>query len=222
MNVYTTLLTSMPDPQRGIRWPCDPAIVERLARSVERLGHTLVVLHDEEPISEPALGEWVRVEMQHPNVYFARWFAYRDAIAARADPAFGHAAWCVDGSDVELVAGGADFDTHRADGDVFVGSETHLVGTPWLRELHPSVRGWIDANPKRLLLNAGIVGASERVLLWFCDQMRRSANTIDTTDMGVFNRIAWDQVRRVRTGPPVHTVYKAEDVDNTVCWWRHK
>lgn len=208
MNVYTTLFTSTLDPQRGVKWECDPTLVETLARSVERLGHTLTILHDEPPIREPTFGEWVRVERRHPNVYFDRWHAYRDALAGVLGDV-----WCVDGTDVEMLA-------TPNPGGLYVGSETHLVANPWLVQLHPTIRGWIEAHPRYLLLNAGLAGGDAMLVRDLAAAVAARANETDTTDMGAFNVAAYE--RSFRTGPPIHTVYKAEDFDNTTCWWRHK
>lgn len=219
MIVLTALLTSVPDPQRGYKWECDPLLVEELARSLDRHGFELIVLHDEDPITEPKVGRWQKVERQHLNVYFARWFAYRDALGAVTD-AQCRIAWCVDGTDVELLNPAAA--EPGPDGELFVGSELQVVGNQWLHQLHPSVRPFIEANPRKQLLNAGLVGAELDTLRWFCEQMAERANTTDSTDMGVFNEFAWSHIDRIRTGPPIHTVFKADDRDNTVCWWRHK
>lgn len=214
MIVLTTLLTSIPDPQRGYKWECDPKLVEELARSVERHGFELVVLHDEDPTSEPEIGRWWKIDRQHSNPYFARWFAYRDAL--RSLP--GVVAWCVDGTDVELL----NPDAAHALGGLFVGSELQVVGNQWLYQLHPTVRPFIEANQRKQLLNAGLVGAERSALCGFCDEIASRANTTDSTDMGVFNEVAWSHADRIHTGPPIHTVFKADDRDNTTCWWRHK
>lgn len=225
MRVYTTLLTATPDPQRGVRWTPDPGLVERLARSVE--GHDLFVLHDEDPISDPSFGEWVRIERHYANPYFDRWRLYADHLAAlteRGSHAWTREAWCVDASDVEMLRVPRIPTDDGAMWTVCAGSELMTIDNQWLRDLHPESRAFIDAHGRSQMLNAGLLGGDAAILADIAREIAALApqRLHDTTDMAAFNEVLYAHAEDLMTGPPVHTVYKAEDHDNAVCWWRHK
>ena len=208
MIVLTALLTASPDPQRRKRWVCDPRIVDTLARSVVARGHELIVVHDEPPVTRPRIGEWVRVVAQHPNPYFARWFAYRDTITSAID---GEQVWCVDGSDVELLHDPAPV-------ELACGAEPSTVGTePWMAQHHPTT-ALLD--PSCRLLNAGILGGPALRVRSLAADIADAANTTDLTDMAVFNLVLADHMPLF--DEPVHTVYKAFEHDHPAAWWRHK
>lgn len=213
--VVTCLLTAYPDPQRGYTWPCDPATVEKLAESVRRHGFRFVVLHDEEPVSEPTFGEWVWVDRKHPNVYFARWQHIADWLSTSID----EFVWAVDGSDVVML-----HEPRPERGLLYVGSETLPVGNPWLYELHPSVRPWIERNKDETMLNAGIVGGETSVVRKFVRELAATANEVDVGDMGVFNEVARSErwKRKLRFGESVHTRFKGFELDHPTAWWAHK
>lgn len=208
MIVLTSLLTATPDPQRRKRWPCDPRTVDALAQSVAAHGHELVVLHDEEPIERPTCGEWVRVAAQHPNPYFARWFAYRDTIT---DAIGSEQVWCVDASDVELL-----HDPEPV--ELACGAEPSTVGTEsWMVQHHPTTK-LLDRSAR--LLNAGILGGPADTVRSLTAEIADAANGSDLTDMAVFNLV----LRRHTPlyDEPVHTAYKAFEHDHPTAWWRHK
>ena len=212
MLVVTTLLTSTPDPQRGTKWECDPALVETLRVS---LGDTtLEILHDEPPINASGFGVWTPVERTHANPYFDRWKAYADHLAGATGEA-----WLVDGTDVEML-----HEPEIEPGCLYVGSEPHPVGIPWMRQLHPSMERWLSNHYDQQMLNAGIVGGQAPIVAQFAADMAAMANDTDATDMGVFNKIARSDrwMHRIRTGLPVHTKYKAFEHDHPTAWWRHK
>lgn len=208
MIVLTALLTARPDPQLRKRWVCDPRIVDTLARSVTAHGHELIVLHDEPPVTRPRLGEWVPVVAQHPNPYFARWFAYRDAItAAIAD----EQVWCVDASDVELLRTPEPV-------DLACGAEPSTVGTePWMAQHHRTTR---RLDPSCRLLNAGILGGPARLVRALAAEIADAANDTDMTDMAVFNLILRGYLPLY--DEPVHTTYKAFEHNHPTAFWRHK
>lgn len=221
MRIYTALLTGTADPQRGFVWQRDPALVEELAVSVARHGHVLRVLADEhegDTEIEGSSAAWFTTTRLHDNPYFARWCSYEAELGG--DTSYPDSpVWLVDGTDVVML-----HEPTVEPGVLYVGSETNPVGIDWLYRLHPSVQRWIEKDPNRPMMNAGIVGGMASVVLPFVADLANAANDTDTTDMGVFNRVAYSDkwVHRIRTGLPVHTIYKAFEHDHPTAWWRHK
>lgn len=211
--VVTWLLTAHPDPQRGHRWAADPAEVT-VAESVVAHGHHLVVLHD--CLDAPPLGpvEWVRVDGLPPNPYFGRW----DAVAwllARRDA---ERVWCVDASDVEMLA-----DPFAEMGDALhIGSEpTTVAAQPWVADHHPDHAGWVEANGDRVLLNPGLVGGPAGLVAEFAQAVADWWPTADLTDVARANKVARDLPAGVVTGHPVHTPFRSYEA-TPGAWWRHK
>lgn len=224
--VLTCLFTQQPDPQRGGRMKADAGQLTELLGSLA--GHRAVVLHDGLDADSTEVVVYERVETAL-NPYFERWIAYWRWLRAHPEIA---RVWCVDGTDVELLH---DPFPHMQDGQLYVGSEATTVGHPWLAEHHPAVRPFIAENGHRQLLNAGLAGGDRATVMAFLHDLIRTIadNAIDrhngdaqddigSTDMGVFNAVAWTRwADRLVYGPQINTVFKANE-RNDWSWWRHK
>lgn len=214
--IVTTLFTSTPDPQRGVKWDLDPAVVGKLAGSLPRFGESLTVLHDEPFERPPEFAQhvsWRLVDRQHPNPYIDRWQAYAAFIAEMPD---GGQVWCVDANDVVML--------HRpAPVDLACGSEPSTLGTnTWLNANHALARGLAQAHPTWPLLNAGIIGGRADHVHPVAEAVYRLAADARTelTDMAAFNLAVY--ARPHLTGEPVHTRFKAYETDHPSAWFAHK
>ncbi len=210
--VLTSLLTSVPDPQRGEKWPADLSLLDGLRNSLSSC--ELVVFADE------ADGPNVERVDAGGNPYTYRWRLVRDWLAEHDDAGY---VWAVDGSDVEMLRGPW---TGMWPGVLYVGSEFVPVGNEWMVRHHPRSRRFINAFASNQLLNSGIAGGDRATLLAFttrlCDRLDE-VDGLDAYDMGAFNEIAWTEfAARMVTGPRVHTVFRANDRSNPFAWWRHK
>ena len=179
--VLTTLLTSQPDPQRGVKWPADPSILDALVGSL--VDCTSRVFVDElDPIDERT----VKVE-PGPNPYTHRWRLVRDWLAEHPEADW---VWTVDGSDVEMLRPPWG---EMYPGVLYVGSEPYPIRNQWMEHFHPATRPFIDAHPSHRLLNSGIAGGDRDTLLDFttalCERLDE-VEGIDAYDMGAFNETA--------------------------------
>lgn len=212
--IVTTLFTTTPDPQRGTVWEFDPAIVGKLAGSVAKFGHSLHVLHDEPLDETPTFARhvsWHHVERHHPNPYIDRWRAY----AGHLDSLAGQV-WCVDANDVVML--------HQPPPvGLACGSEESTLGAnAWLNANHALARGLAQAHPDWPLLNAGIIGGEVgrvRDVAEAVYELARRCRT-ELTDMAAFNLAL--HARRYLSGEPVHTRFKAFEVDHPTAWFAHK
>lgn len=216
MIIATTLLTSTPDPQRGVKWEPDPTIIDRLAASVTGFGHDLVVLHDEPHLvgSEACRDVWwAPCERTDPNPYIDRWHAYATLLAEYPDR---DQVWCVDANDVVML--------HQPDPvELACGSEESTLGANgWLNANHALARGLAQAHPDWPLLNAGIIGGEVHRVREVAAAVYRLARGCrsELTDMAAFNIAV--HARTHLTGEPVHTRFKAYDVDHSTAWFAHK
>jgi hypothetical protein len=210
--VLTSLLTSSPDPQRGVKWPADPSVLDALIGSVDGAECVVFVdeIDDERFIRVPAGG----------NPYYYRWHLVRDWLIAHPDARY---VWAVDGSDVEMLR---EPWGEMHPGVLYVGSEPHPVHNEWMIYHHPETRGFIAAHSNHRLLNSGIAGGDRDTLLEFTTRLCNRLDQVDGTDnydMGAFNQVAWSAFAgRMVTGERVHTIFRLDDRSNQFAWWKHK
>lgn len=226
--VLTTLLTSHPDPQRGIRMKADASLLSSWAGSVR--GADAVVLADELK-QAPTGAQLVGVPDVVMNVYFRRWLHIWHFL--RDHPEYTHV-WCTDGTDVEML--------HQPwqmmePGRVYVGSEPTLYADEWARKSHPEkqYQEFIAAHGHEVMLNAGLLGGSREDVMAFAHGILRlyyriesyrfwkmEHNAAAVGDMLAFGIVAKSFGDRVVSGPQVHTVFKSNGIGKELAWWRHK
>lgn len=240
--IITTLLTSLPDPQRGVRMNPDPKLLRTLHDSVR--SEFVVLATDLEPGPELPNARIVRVE-QRISPYFERWLQIFRFL--RSSPEIDQV-WCVDGTDVEMLRNPFP---EMEPGRIYVGHEPTIVDIPWMRDNHGGAlmaKLYHDHGNHRLL-NAGLIGGSRADVMSFAhditkmwadgqiDQIAKRAgpkfvrrevtNDRDlrgtTSDMGAFNFVCLEKYPdKISFGPRVNTVFKAFDYTNKEAWWRHK
>lgn len=226
--VITTLLTAQPDPQRGQKWQPNPAVLSALIKSLN--GRKLIVLHDELTTENTDAVEYVRVGTSI-NPYFQRWVSVYQYL--REHPEIDHA-FCVDGSDVEMLRSPFDEDLGDA---LYLGCEQTVVGCEWMRTHHKAslLQEFFDTNHSKQLLNAGISGGTRDTLMQFAHDIaslyfdnhrlryiKQESNDLGIGDMGAFNYVAYTKYAdRIVTGPRVCTTFKANERNNH-SWFKHK
>jgi len=228
--VLTTLLTSNPDPQRGSRMKADPSLLARLRSSLG--AQKLVVLHDQLTPTAWDNTEWVKVEAKI-NPYFQRHIAAYQYLRDHPEVEF---AWCVDGTDVEMLHNPFP---EMERGALYLGSEPAVVGIDWMLSNHPAVllQDFLKANAHRPLLNAGLIGGDRETLLAFLHRMVTvyfddashynyrndiHGKGLGVGDMATLNYVAYTWFAdRIVQGPRINTVFKANE-RNEWSWWKHK
>jgi hypothetical protein len=212
--VLTSLLTSTPDPQRGVKWPADPAPLGALLGSLTNCDP--VVFVDE---LEPPDRRFVIVP-PGGNPYTYRWRLVRDWLVDNPDAGF---VWAVDGSDVEMLR---EPWGEMCPGVLYVGSEPHPVHNQWMLHFHPASHDFIANHSNHRLLNSGIAGGDRDTLLDFTTRLCRRLDEVagvDAYDMGAFNEVGWTEfAARMVTGERVHTIFRLDDRTNRFAWWKHK
>ncbi len=226
--VITTLLTSQPDPQRGIKLSPSPDLLSVWASSIK--GSDAVVLADELPAT-PNGATIYRVPDVAMNVYFRRWLHIYQYLRDHPEYLF---VWCTDGTDVEMLhEPWADMER----GKIYVGSEPKTYAATWAKQKHPETiyQSFIFDNLNSVMLNAGLLGGSradvmavahgiirlyyhiESLRFW---QKEKAASAVG--DMLAFGIVVHRYADRLVTGPQVHTVFKTNGMGKDFAWWRHK
>ncbi|WNP33594.1 glycosyltransferase family 2 protein [Enterobacter kobei] len=226
--VITTLLTSQPDPQRGVKLAADPGSLQAWANSVS--GADAVVLADE-LVTAPGNATLIRVPPVQMSPYFARWLHIYQYL--RAHPEY-RRVWCTDGTDVEMLREPwADMEP----GKIYVGSEHKTYADEWMKANHhgKAYREFLEQHRDDQLLNAGLLGGSREDVMEFAHRIVRQHYLIEShrfwkmetapatlVDMGAFGMAAKSFGDRIVTGPKVHTIFKTDGVGKEHAWWKHK
>lgn len=226
--VITSLLTSQPDPQRGVRMSADPAVLSAWSSSIR--GADAVVLADE-LTSPPASATLVTVPPLEMSVYFARWLHIYQYLRAHQDIRF---AWCTDGTDVEMLR---EPWAEMHPGVIYVGSEPKTYDDVWMKQSHHGqvYATFLNDHSNSTLLNAGLVGGSRDDVMEFAHRIIRLYYRIEShlfwgtekapqtkVDMCAFGIVAKSFGDRIVTGPKVHTVFKTDGIGKEYAWWKHK
>lgn len=208
--VVACYFNSRPDPQRGYRWPADPAELKPLIDSVPH--DELVILHD---CFDDLPVENHRVECaQSPPIQ--RWHAFNTYLTAHPNIGFG---WLVDSTDVVRLR---DPWPHMRGGTLYCGWEPRPVGCDWIREHASTYSEWVDTNYQRMLLNPGVLGGDHNTLLWLTCRMKSTSMLDDPLgEMAAFNMFAYDHPHMV-TGPFVAAVFDAWLRCDPNALWAHK
>ncbi|CZV42617.1 glycosyltransferase family 2 protein [Enterobacter hormaechei] len=226
--VITTLLTSQPDPQRGIRLKPEQALIAKWVASVK--GGEAVILADEFEYSPPGQLT-VRVPAVNMNVYFRRWLHIWQYL--RDNPQY-RFVWCTDGTDVEMLRAPWE---EMEPGKVYVGSEPKTYADSWAKQNHPEriYQEFIEAHRGDVMLNAGLLGGTRADVMAFAHGIIRLYYRIESYrfwkkeqagaavgDMLAFGIVAQSFADRLVTGPLVHTVFKTDGIGKEAAWWKHK
>lgn len=120
---------------------------------------------------------------------------------------------------------------------IFCGDEPKLLNNEWMIEHSKHLRKKIkdyaiyEENFKNSkLLNCGIIGGNTLLMQSFINdlsQIHQNYNADNTTqytgDMGAFNYVARTKYnQQLLHGTPINTTFKAYEINNVDCWFRHK
>lgn len=221
--VITTFYTSHVDPQRDIVWKADYSKLKALIDSVVAHGEKLVILHDcFDDVEDTDHVKHVKVECKI-NPYYQRWFHIEQYLIDNptVDNVF-----CVDGTDVVMLK--SPF-SEMEDDKLYVGDETKVLGDPYTRTdwPHPFMQRFVDRHLGKTLLNAGLCGASRKVMLDFLAVMLLMYSAcgekkLSPFDMSLFNLVCYTYFEdKIIHGEKVNTVFQSF-TPNEVSWWMHK
>lgn len=226
--VITTLLTSQPDPQRGVKLEPKQELIAKWSSSIK--GAEAVILADEFEYSPPDQLT-VKVPNVAMNVYFRRWLHIYQYLRDHPEYRF---VWCTDGTDVEMLREPwAEMETGR----IYVGSEPKTYADAWAATNHPErpYAEFIAAHRNDLMLNAGLLGGTREdvmayahaiIRIWYRTESNRfwgkEKGKPCVGDMIAFGIVGYQQRDKLMTGPRVHTVFKTDGVGKEFAYWRHK
>lgn len=123
-------------------------------------------------------------------------------------------------------------------GVLYVGSEPSTLRNEWMLEHHPDrkINTFMRENPNLQLLNAGLLGGDRQTVMAFCQAMCKEffddhiewifgweTERLGVGDMGAFQWVARNRFGdRLSYGSHVNTVFKANETNNKVSWFKHK
>jgi len=221
--LLTCYFTGIGDPQRqGKKWKADITQLQPLLTSLKET--KLYVFHDyfsDDDVIEHELVEFVRVT-SNLSPYLQRWVTYRKWMLENKDE-YGNV-FCIDATDVEVLREPL---WNELGDNLWTGDENEIVGCEWMINHHPNktLQEFIKSNKDRQLLNAGIVGGKLETVNEFIRQMVDFITFEKTgdTDMALFNYMAYSNWNdKIRTGRQVCTVFKTNEKNNKVAFFKHK
>lgn len=170
----------------------------------------------------------------NPNIY--RYFIYKDFLERQAgniDKVF-----CTDISDVVVLKNPFEHPHFLSNANkIFCGDEPKKLNDEWMWEHAAHLRNRIpdyaqyEENFKdEQLLNCGIIGGNIKVIQEFIIELTKihesynqDNQTTFTGDMGAFNYLARTKYNNLLChGEPINTAFKAYEINNCNCWFKHK
>lgn len=229
--VITTLLTKVPDPQRGICIQANLNMLDALAKSI-KFGH-LVVLHD--CFSEPEMKTGNNVDVEFIKVenkispYFGRWLLIYQLLRKQNNRI--DFVWAVDATDVEQLRDPFDLEKDT----LYMGQEQSTLNNEWLIKNHndQEIQEFIKQNKDKTLLNPGTLGGDVKTVkhfahlmcqYWFdghAKHLEKWKSICGIGEMGAAQIIAYTKFDKLFYGASVNTLFKGEKKDS-FARWKHK
>ncbi len=227
--VLTTVLTGVVDPQKGRKWSeGDTQGLGTLMKSVHEVSDWDMVILTDKPIVSDVSMDRIKVATVQSSInpYFQRWIAYYDYLKANRDSI--DFVFCVDATDVAMLR------TPTPErGVLYTGDEDQRLNCEWMVNNHqaPRILAYLNNNPHKQLLNAGVAGGDVDTVLRFIRMMIDESCLTEheaymnkwpgcgQTDMGLFNYVA--QRFNPIHGGQVNTRFKAYEM-NSYSWFKHK
>ena len=219
-NIFVTCyFTGVVDTQKKTKWAPDIKDLWQLINSIQKTGNKLIVLHDCFEDLKYKNVEFIKVETS-VNPYIQRWISYRELLRTRAF----RNVFFIDGTDVEILQ---NPDWNILGEYLYCGDEKEILNCKWIMFHHntKTLNAFYAKYKSQVLLNAGVVGGSHKVMMEFLKHMvdfySREIN-IGLTDMAMFNYVCRTKFNnRIKHGRQVTTVFKAEE-RNQISWIKHK
>lgn len=228
--VFTTLLTSQADPQRGRPMSSDASVLKALHDSLHTDADFVVATTG---LTNPDVlpsAEIVEVT-QNLNPYFERWLHLYRYLRDNRDIGF---VFAVDGTDVEMTR---DPFPEMKHGILYTGYEPTTLRDPWMLKNHPdtAIQEFFAANPNLPLVNMGVVGGDRETVMEFAHAQIKfffddhidfiygwEHGRVGVGDMGSGNLIAHTKFSdRLSFGSHVTNVFKS-NTPSATAWWKHK
>ena len=170
----------------------------------------------------------------NPNVY--RYFIYKDFLKQNADSI--KQVFCTDVSDVVLLKNPFEQPFFLSNPDkIFCGDEPKKLNDEWMKDhathLRINIGNYADYEETykdEQLLNCGIIGGDVKLIKEFIEALTKihkgynqDNQTAFTGDMGAFNYLARTKYNNLLChGEPINTAFKAYEINNCNCWFKHK
>jgi hypothetical protein len=221
--IITTYFTGVIDPQKNQKWKVNPNLLIPLTASMKE--QNLVVLHDCLNKKNTNYIKYVQVEAKI-NPYFQRWISILEYLKS-TDLEY---VFCVDATDVVMLKNPFLDDLK---GYLFVGDEQQVWNCKWIVNNHHNditIQDYFNVfnqNKNQTLLNAGIIGGSKEIVVDFLTKIiafyKANNENCGLTDMASFNYIARKYFNSViKNGRKINTIFKANDSDNKMAYFKHK
>lgn len=231
--IITTYFTSEQDPQRSRTWANDDfSIIKPFYESVIKHNLNCIILIDnssEEFIKKYKTDKitFVRCDSSGLNMVDVRWGLYNKLLASRPDIL---RAFFVDVSDVVILKNAFDFINSET---VYCGDEESInCNNKWMMTRYrlidyPGINTLNEKYLNKKVLNAGILGGSRNHLLDITNKISEILDYLKikklTIDMCVFNHVIYTNYENIIShGMPVNTVFRLEDINNKVAWFKHR
>jgi hypothetical protein len=232
--IITTYFTSEKDPQRPHVWANDDfSIIKDFYESVIKHNLNCVILIDnstDEFIKkyETDKIKFVRCDSSGLNMVDIRWKLYNKILNEREDI---KRAFFLDISDVIILKNPFEY---IVSGKIYCGDEEDInIKNVWMKHRYellnnPEVNEKMANYLNKKILNAGILGGERNYLIGITKKMAEmlefSKITHTTVDMCTINHILYTYCKNdmVVHGSPVNTVFRKDEINNTVAWFKHK
>jgi len=219
--VVAHILTSVPDPQRGIQWPKDIGVAQKLVDSVLENSEADILI-----FTDFYEGDFGRVKyVKYPegmSPLFYKFFITYDYL--RRSKKYKNI-FIVDSNDVEMLHNPFP---HIKDITLYVGRDTpHIIKDyDWMinNSGMSTVSSWVR-QADFPMVNAGIIGGRFDMVMHFLRLFifwyMKYNGDVGERNMPLCNYIFWDKWRyKLEYGKHVTTRFKV--YERTSAWWKHK
>jgi hypothetical protein len=231
--IITTYFTSEKDPQRPHVWANDDfSIIKNFYYSVLKHNLNCIILIDnstDDFIKKYQTDKitFVRCDSVGLNMVDIRWGLYNKLLKNRPDIL---RAFFVDISDVVILKNAFDFiesDRIYCGDEEMINSENKWMIHRYELINQPEINILNNKYINKKVLNAGILGGSRDYLLDITNKISEILNfskiKITTVDMCAFNHVLYTNYENILVhGEPVNTIFRTNDVNNNVAWFKHK
>jgi hypothetical protein len=232
--IVTTYFTSEKDPQRSDIWANDDfSIIKDFYESVIKHNLNCIILIDnstDEFIKKYKTNkiEFVRCDSSGLNMVDIRWKLYNKILNERKEI---KRAFFLDVSDVIILKNPFGY---IVPDKIYCGDEENInIKNDWMNHRYALLKN-PEVNEKMInylnkkILNAGILGGERNYLIGITKKMAEmldsSKITHTTVDMCVINHVLYTYTKKdmLIHGSPVNTVFRKNEINNEVAWFKHK
>lgn len=228
--IITTFFTNGLDPQRNLKWADDDfSIIKDFYESIIRLDLNCLILIDNSSDSfvrkyETSKIKFQRVDSSGLNLVDIRWKIYNDILLNNNY----EYVFFLDISDIIILKDPFPF---LSDNNIYCGDENDCnINNSWMLNRYYLLRNSIssiDHYINKIILNAGILGGKSDKLIEITKEIANILNVANikstTVDMCAFNHVLRSYYNdNIIHGLPVNTIFRANDFNNDIAWFKHK